>query len=221
MVKDLIIFVGPPGSGKGTQADILVKEQGYLSLSPGALFRAEIARGSDIGKQVKSVLDAGKLVDTKLTLATLAAEMERASQTKFIFDGFPRSMEQVNALAEFLKANKEVVLRCVIHFHVNEAEVIRRLTNRLTCPKCGAIFNVLTANPPKKEGVCDFCQTALKRRDDDQDATTIANRNKVYTDSIKDMLDFYKKSNLMHEIDALKNVPDVSADIARILNNKV
>ena len=163
-----LVFLGPPGAGKGTYAKELVKILGIPHISTGDMFREAVASGSEIGKKVKEIMDRGDLIPDDIVNAVVKERLSKPDCEKgFILDGYPRTVEQAKALDEMLKEmNRE--LTWAIFFDVPEDVVVVRLTNRRICPKCGRIYNLLTS-PPKEDNLCDVCKVPLVQRDDDKE----------------------------------------------------
>jgi len=182
-----LIFIGAPGSGKGTQASRFVAEKAYKHVSTGDLLRSEIAKGTKLGLEVKSVMDSGSLVSDDLVIKLLQANIDLVG-SQYIFDGYPRNIDQAKALdSEVLKGSKSVA----IYFEIDMAKLVERLTNRRTCKDCGSIYNLMFKKP-KVTGVCDKCGgTNLAQRVDDKE-DVIANRLKVFNDANAPVLKYYQ-----------------------------
>ncbi len=196
-MKPQLIFLGAPGSGKGTQAAKVVSELGYQHLSTGDLLRLEIKSGSELGQRVTAIMEAGKLVDDATVLELLAKNCDLQDQ-HYIFDGFPRNEEQSKALdTEVLKG----VPSKAVYFDIDLDKLAERLINRRTCADCGAIYN-LKSKPPKVPGVCDRCAGSnLQQRKDDNEET-VKTRLKVFKDAIGPVLEHYKSQSRLVEVDA-------------------
>jgi adenylate kinase len=194
-----LIFLGPPGAGKGTLAERAQKILGVPQISTGAIFRAAIAARSELGLKVKAVIDAGKLVDDELTVALVKDRLAQADALNgYILDGFPRTIAQADALAEFSAVDK------VVNFAISDEAVVQRLSGRRVCPQCGAGFHVETLKP-QKEGECDKCGAGLIIRDDDR-AETIAKRLEVYRAQTEPLIDYYKQKGILVDVDAAGSV---------------
>jgi adenylate kinase len=207
-----LIFIGAPGSGKGTQAGKFVGEKGFKHISTGDLLRSEIAKGSDLGQEVKKVMDAGQLVSDDLVIRLLQANTDLAS-SQYIFDGYPRNLAQAQTLdKEVLKGASSVA----VYFDINMGRLVARLTNRRTCKKCGAIYNLISKQP-KVTGVCDVCgSTELVQRADDKE-DVINNRLQVFTDTVSPVLKYYQDQGRLMKVDA-----ELSADeIFKLISSKV
>ncbi|MFH1583061.1 MAG: nucleoside monophosphate kinase [Candidatus Falkowbacteria bacterium] len=197
MPKTIIIFFGPPGSGKGTQAEMLAKITDWKKISTGDLFRAEIAAGTKLGKLVDRYIKAGKLVPDKVTV-TLVEQGLKQKASGFIFDGFPRNKKQLNDLLVIfkkeLKKNDQVY---ALEVAVSDKEIKQRLSQRRICA-CGKVYH-LVYNPPINNGVCDICGGKLFIRNDDK-PKVIAGRLKLYHSRGEPLLGYWRKQDLPHEI---------------------
>lgn len=195
------IFIGAPGSGKGTQAAKLVSDKGYKHISTGDLLRAEIAKATELGKKVKDILSTGSLVSDDLVIQLLKANTDLDAHG-YIFDGYPRNLAQAQTLDhEVIQDRKSFA----IYFKIDLPRLIGRLTNRRTCKSCGAIYNLIT-NPLKSEGVCDVCGGhEIIHRDDDRE-DVIKNRMDVFVKNIEPVLEYYRNSHRLIELDAEKSI---------------
>lgn len=196
-MKSHLIFIGAPGSGKGTQATRFVAEKGFKHISTGDLLRGEIAKGSELGKEVKAVMDSGALVSDELVIRLLQANIDLKS-SQYIFDGYPRNIAQAQTLdKEVLKGAPSTA----IYFDIDQAKLIARLTNRRTCKDCGAIYNLLSKKP-KITGVCDKCGgTDLVQRADDKE-DVISNRLKVFAETVAPVLKYYQDLGRLMKVNA-------------------
>ena len=190
-----LIFLGPPGAGKGTLAAKAVEILNIPHISTGNIFRAAIAAASPLGAKVKNILDSGALVDDETTIGLVRERLaETDAQKGYILDGFPRTIPQAEALAEFSTIDKAV------NFDITDAAVMERLGGRRTCRTCGANFHIVFGKP-KKEGICDHCGGELYTREDDREEA-IKNRLDIYRKQTAPLINFYRKKNLLAEIDA-------------------
>jgi adenylate kinase len=190
-----IAFLGPPGAGKGTQARDLANEWGVLHLATGDMLREAVAAGSPLGREAKGYMDKGALVPDDVIIRMMAERLGKADAgRRFILDGFPRTIAQAEALAKLLKDLGQS-LDTVVYFDVSEPELLRRLTGRRVCRKCGHTYHV-TSNPPRRDGVCDACGGELYQREDDRE-DTVKNRLEVYRRQTAPLLDYYRQRNLL------------------------
>ena len=210
-----ILLMGPPGAGKGTQAAELVKEFAIPHISTGDMFRAAIKEGTALGREAKGYMDQGKLVPDSVTIGIVRERLAKDDCKKgFILDGFPRTVEQADALDGILK-DLGLSLTRVLNINVPAADLIERATGRRICKKCGATYHV-KFNPPKKEGVCDACGGDLFQRADDT-AETMKNRLSVYEASTKPLIDYYEKAGVYTEVDGRQAIDKVTADLISAL----
>jgi len=190
-----LIFLGPPGAGKGTLAVKAVEILGIPQISTGSIFRAAIADGTPLGLKVKAIIDAGKLVDDETTIELVKERLTKDDVKKgYILDGFPRTIPQAEALAGFSKVDK------VINFDIPDEGVLERLGGRRVCRKCGYNFHAVF-NKPKKEGVCDHCGGEVYIRDDDK-PEAVQKRLEVYRAQTAPLIDYYREKGLLLDIDA-------------------
>ena len=195
------VFIGAAGSGKGTQAAKLVAEKGCKHISTGDLLRAEIAKGSELGKQVKNVLDAGALVSDDLVIKLIHANADLDKNT-YIFDGYPRNLAQAETLdREVLKGRPSFA----VYFEIDLQKLIGRLTNRRTCKDCGTIYNLIT-HAPNRAGVCDKCGGAnlVHREDDKEDA--IKKRLDIFSQNTQPVLNYYNAANRLMTVNAENSI---------------
>ena len=200
ITKKNIVLLGPPGAGKGTLSEILLRDENLAHVSTGDIFRAEIGKGSEIGKLAKSYIDAGKLVPDEVVADMVAGKLiSEECANGFLLDGFPRTIKQAELLeAALAKAGKK--LDAVVLFDAPEGLLIRRLTARLTCRKCGASYNRIFSRP-KQEGVCDSCGGELYQRTDDS-LETAKNRLSVYKEQTFPLIEYYTGKSLLSKIDS-------------------
>lgn len=208
-MKSHLIFIGAPGSGKGTQASKLVAERGFKHISTGDLLRSEIAKQSALGQEVKKVMDAGQLVSDDLVIRLLQANINLTA-SQYIFDGYPRNLAQAQTLdKEVLKGSPSTA----VYFEIDMGKLVERLTNRRTCKTCGAIYNLISKKP-KVTGVCDQCGgTDLVQRADDKEEV-ITNRLKVFKDTIDPVLKYYQDLGRLMKVDAEESVDKIYNQIS-------
>lgn len=208
-MKPQLILLGAPGSGKGTQAARLVSELGYEHVSTGDLLRKEINSGSELGKKVQGIMEAGKLVDDHTVLELLNSNCDLETH-QYIFDGFPRNYDQSKLLDE--EVIKNAASRA-IYFDIDLEMLASRLVNRRTCSKCGEIYNLLS-KAPKVEGVCDKCGGELTQRKDDNEET-VKTRLQVFKDTVEPILSYYEESGRLGRIDASQAPDAVFGDLKK------
>jgi adenylate kinase len=210
-----IILLGPPGAGKGTQAARLQAERGMIQMSTGDMLREARASGSPIGLKVKAVMDAGELVSDSIVTALIGERLDSAEGQGAIFDGFPRTQHQAEAL-DLLLAERDRSLDHVIELVVDEDELVKRITGRLSCAKCGAGYHD-TFRPTKVAGVCDACgSTEFVRRPDDNEQT-VRTRMAEYRAKTAPILPYYRERGLVRSIDGMADVETVAAGIDAVL----
>ena len=196
-----IVMLGAPGSGKGTIGKILSKDMNLAHISTGDIFREQISNKTELGKQAESYISKGALVPDNVTIKMVETRLSEVDvKDGAILDGFPRTAVQAEALKNFLEENNPMQKRIAIELDVPDEEIIKRIVNRVTCSnkECGAIYNLQT-RPPKQEGICDICGSALTKRADDN-AETVAKRLKVYHENAKDLIEFYAKNNALYSV---------------------
>ena len=210
-----IILMGLPGAGKGTQASEIVKKYPIPHISTGDMFRKAIKEETDFGKQAKSYMDRGELVPDEVTIGIVRERLaEEDAKKGFLLDGFPRTVEQADALNDILSSlGREV--DAVINIQVPEEELMNRLTGRRICEVCGTTYH-LVFNPPKVEGICDLDGGKLYQREDDN-PETVANRLSVNVKQTKPLLDFYENQGVLKNIDGSREIENVTEDVIQIL----
>jgi adenylate kinase len=210
-----IILLGPPGAGKGTQAARLEKERGMIQLSTGDMLRAAVAAGTPVGLKAKAIMERGELVSDAIVSALIGERLDEASESGAIFDGFPRTGHQAEAL-EILLAQRGRKLDHVIELVVDEDELVRRITGRFSCATCGAPYHD-DFKQPKIAGTCDKCGGhEFKRRPDDNEET-VRTRLAEYREKTQPILPYYEAKGLVRRIDGMAPVEDVAAAIDAIL----
>jgi len=211
-----IILLGPPGAGKGTQAARLQAERGMIQLSTGDMLREAVAAGTPVGLKAKAVMERGELVSDAIVSALIGERLDAAVDSGAIFDGFPRTKHQAEAL-EILLAERGRRLDYVIELAVNEEALVTRITGRFTCAKCGTGYHD-SFRPTKVEGVCDVCSsTEFKRRPDDNEQT-VRRRLEEYRAKTAPILPFYEGKGLVRSVDGMASVEEVGAQIDAILD---
>jgi adenylate kinase len=203
-----VVLVGPPGAGKGTQAQFIASHLSIPKISTGDIFRYNVSTGTELGQQAKAYMDRGDLVPDEVTIGMVTARLQEPdAQAGFLLDGFPRTVPQAETLRKLLSewdAKLDVVLELV----VDDDEVVRRLSGRRTCRQCGRIWHVLF-EPPDKPGVCDDCAGELFQRDDDQEQT-IRHRLDVYAEQTQPLIAFYADDGILLGIDATGPVEEIT-----------
>ena len=211
-----IILLGPPGAGKGTQAVTIAQALNIPHISTGDILRANVKAGTELGKEAKSFMDAGDLVPDEVILGMVGDRLdEDDAKAGFLFDGFPRTVPQAEALEQLLIERQEP-LTVAIRLAVAQDEVVHRLTGRRTCSQCGRIFHT-TFDPPSVEGRCDDCDGELTQRDDDSE-DVVLNRLEVYRAQTEPLENFYWERGLLRDVEAVGSVDDVQQRIQVILN---
>ena len=206
-----IILIGPPGAGKGTQAKRMIDRLGVPQISTGDMFRAAVKEGSPMGKKAKEYMDKGALVPDDVVIGVVKERFEKPDTKKgFILDGFPRTLEQAQALDKLL-SDLGTRLDHVVVIEVPDDNLVGRLTGRRTCKGCGYMHHV-KFDPPKKEGVCDKCSGELYLRDDDKEAT-IRDRLSTYHAQTSPLIDYYSKSGIVRKIDGTRSMEEVNKAI--------
>jgi len=203
-----LILLGPPGAGKGTQAEVLTKKLNIPAISTGNILRAAVKNGTPIGLKAKEYMDAGKLVPDEVIIGVITERLQDADcNNGFILDGVPRTLPQAEALE-----NAGIAFDHVISIEISDDEIVERMAGRRVCTSCGTPFHV-TGRPPQKEGVCDLCGAKLELRADDKPEVVSA-RLKIYHEETAPLKAFYQSRNLLREV---HNQPTIEATTAEIL----
>ena len=210
-----IIMLGAPGAGKGTQAKMIADKYQVPHISTGDIFRANIKNGTELGKKAKEYMDKGQLVPDELTVEIL---LDRVAQDDckngYVLDGFPRTIPQADVLdTELTKLGDKVDY--AINVDVPDENIVRRMSGRRACLKCGATYHIEHI-PPKKEGICDNCGSELVQRDDDK-PETVQNRLSVYHEQTQPLIDYYNKKGILKSVDGTKDMQEVFDEITGIL----
>ncbi len=210
-----IVFLGPPGAGKGTQAKRIAEKYGIPQISTGDMFREHLSKGTELGQKAKEYMDKGALVPDEIVLGMVEERLKQPDCEKgFILDGFPRTVPQAEALDKLLeKLGKKIDYAILID--VPDEELVKRLTGRRTCKKCGMMYHVMF-KPPKEEGKCDVCGGELYQRADDNEET-VRNRLKVYHEQTEPIIAYYEKKGVLHRIDGMGSIDEIFNRIVQVL----
>ena len=212
--RTYIVFLGPPGSGKGTQAKILEKKLGLPQVATGDLFRYNLKNQTELGLLAKRYMDAGELVPDEVTIRMVEDRLAREDCARgAILDGFPRNLDQAVALDDMLAPYGGVTV--VPLFMVDDEVVVERISGRRVCRNCGAVYHV-KFNPPKQDNICDICGGELYQRDDDR-PETVRNRLYVYYKQTAPLIGYYFAKGLLEKIDATKPVDQVTQELEAVL----
>jgi len=202
-----IVLLGAPGAGKGTQCKRIVDKYGLLHLSSGDILRHQRAAGTKLGKEAQTYMDSGTLVPDEIIVGMMAGVIKKAPQAGFVLDGFPRTVKQAEELDKSLICSRQRI-DAVLNLKVDERVVINRMTGRRSCPQCGAVYHIENLKP-NVEGICDNDGVGLIRRPDDS-PEVVANRLKTYYQQTEPVVNYYRKNNMVCDIDANKDADEVS-----------
>ena len=210
-----IILLGPPGAGKGTQARRLVEERGMIQLSTGDMLRDAKDSGTEMGERVAKVMAAGELVTDDIVIGLIEEKLQGDNAGGFIFDGFPRTLPQADALGELLTKYGKT-LDAVIEMRVDDDALVKRITGRFTCGNCGEVYHEVTKRPAK-EGVCDVCgKSDMKRRADDNEES-LRTRLMEYYKKTSPLIGYYYAKGDLRSVNGLGEIEEVAAEIATAL----
>jgi len=210
-----LILLGPPGAGKGTQASAIVKRYNIPHISTGDIFRLNIKENTPLGKEVKSYLDAGILVPDELVVDIVKDRLKKSDCANgFILDGYPRTINQAEALDKEL-AKMGIKLDAVINIFLDVQLLIERAVGRRLCKNCGATYHI-KFHPPKQDGICDICGGELYQRDDDKEET-VKKRIEVYLTQTKPLIEYYKDKDILVNIDGAQSIEDTFKEIINAL----
>ena len=214
----IIILLGPPGAGKGTQAQRIESAQGLVQLSTGDMLRAAVTAGTEVGKKAKNFMDAGKLVTDEIVVGIIADRIEEDDcKQGFLLDGFPRTVAQAEALDSMLD-QKALKLDAVVEMQVDDEALVDRITGRYTCADCNQGYHDENLKP-KVDGVCDNCgSTNFKRRADDN-RETVSSRLEAYHAQTAPLLPYYEAQGVLKVVDGMADIDDVTAQISEVLRS--
>ncbi len=211
-----VVLLGPPGAGKGTQAERVAKSCGFPHISTGDMLRDAVAKGTELGKLAKGYMEKGELVPDEVIIGIVKERLlEPDAEKGFILDGFPRTLEQAIALENELSALGRKI-DFAVNIEVSDEEVVRRISGRRICRSCGRPYHV-EFNPPKADGICDVCGGELYRRADDE-PEAVRRRLEVYHAQTAPLVDFYGQRGLLVGVDGARPVEEVSSEIENLLN---
>jgi len=210
----IVVFLGPPGSGKGTQSDYLHEQYGFTHFDTGSHLREEIASGSELGARIASFTNQGKLVPIEIISDLVTSFFAAGNVQRVLFDGFPRNLEQAQVLSDCLEAHR-LSLDCAIFLEIDSDSLVQRIVNRRFCPVCGDIYNLLWRKP-QRDGLCDKDGAELVQRRDDTEEV-FRTRLEVYSGQTKPVLDYYRERGLLRTIDGDAEISDVSDSIVKLL----
>lgn len=212
-----LILLGPPGSGKGTQSNRMVKRWDIPAIATGDILREAVCNQTNLGLQAKSVMDRGELVPDEIIIGIIKERLRKQDcQNGFILDGFPRTLKQAQSLDLMLK-EMQIKLDGVLCFKIESEVLVKRLTGRRVCRICGLNFHIYF-HPPAQEGRCDQCQGELFQRDDDKEEV-VRRRLDVYLQQTSVLIDYYQKQNLLKDIQAKGEIEDIFEQIVKLLSN--
>lgn len=212
-MRMMLVLLGPPGSGKGTQAKLLFEQFGCPQISTGDMLREAVRRGTELGRKAKAVMDAGGLVSDDIVIGLIRERLQEPDCANgCTLDGFPRTVVQAEALAGLIIGQFEIR---VLYFDVPEDILVRRLAGRRNCVQCGAIFNVYSA-PSARPDVCDRCGGALTQRDDDREET-VRRRLKVYRAQTEPLIEWYRSRGVLETVTGDQSVAEMARQIQRVL----
>lgn len=212
----ILVLLGPPGAGKGTQGDYIQQKLGIPKLSTGDMLRAASASGSELGSHVQEVMSAGKLVSDNIMIDLIRERIARPDCAKgFILDGFPRTLKQAEALTEMF-VQESLKINAVLEFEVDDKALVERISGRFSCAKCGAGYHD-SYKPTKQAGTCDECGTTEFTRRKDDNAETVAKRLDAYHEQTAPLLPYYENMGILRTVDGMQAIDVVRLDVERII----
>ncbi len=211
----ILILLGPPGAGKGSQAAKIIEEFGVTHISTGDIFRKNIKEGTDLGQKVKKIIEAGSLVSDDLTNELVFDRLATENSEKgFMLDGYPRNINQAEALDSWLEEHDKEITK-VIYIDASTETLIKRISGRRVCKNCGATYHIKN-HPPKVDGICDVCGSELVQRPDDNEETAL-DRIEVYNRQTSPLIDYYEKSGKLHRFNGNLEIDEVYEDVRNSL----
>ncbi|PIU42382.1 MAG: adenylate kinase [Candidatus Omnitrophica bacterium CG07_land_8_20_14_0_80_42_15] len=217
-MSTILVLLGPPGAGKGTQAVVLAKKFGWTHVSTGDMLREAVAKKTDLGMEAKKYMDRGDLVPDSIVTNIVVDRIMRDSSSKgFILDGYPRTETQALSLEAAL-SRSGMLINVVIYFETTPEISISRLSGRRVCKKCGANYHIKNI-PPKKDGICDKCGGELFQREDDKEST-VRNRLKVYEDQTEKLLSYYEKKGILRTVSGDLDVESAFRDLRNLFKKE-
>jgi adenylate kinase len=209
-----LIVIGPPGSGKGTQAQMICDKFGIPHIEAGKLLREAVSDKSRLSEEEKKIMERGELLpDTFVADILTIRLMEPDARDNFVLDGYPRTLRQAELLEKITRVD------LVINIILSPSEIVKRLSGRRSCKNCGQVYNIFI-NPPKREGICDKCNSPLFIREDDKPGV-IEHRIDVYNERTKPLLEYYGHRHMMNSVDGSRSIMEIFDDIVKVLENKV
>lgn len=209
-MKSMIVLLGPPGAGKGTQGEKLGSEYGYVRLSTGDMLREAVRSGTELGRLAKTYMDSGALVPNDIIIDLMKEKITSLGNTPgIIFDGFPRTVEQAEAL------DRELDIEVALDFEVADDVLVDRLTKRRSCPDCMAVYH-LENKPPRVDGICDKCGAKLYQRTDDEEST-VENRLATYHKNTEPLIGYYEKAGKLARIEGIGDIDEIFKQVEKAL----